>query len=87
MVAKTSSGSVNRTKSAIPANKNERPPITRIAIKTLPTYRWEPTEHCPFLESCDPIKKVREAVEDGNMVMFTRKIAPFYFELWARPRW
>ena len=87
MVSKTSSGSVNVAKSAVPSNQNERPPITRIAIKSLPTYQWEPTEHCPFRGSCDPLKKVREAVEDGSMVMFTRKIAPFYFELWARPRW
>ncbi len=87
MVSKTSSGSVNVAESAVPSNQNERPPITRIAIKSLPTYQWEPTEHCPFRGSCDPLKKVREAVEDGSMVMFTRKIAPFYFELWARPRW
>ena len=87
MVSKTSSGSVNVAESAVPSNQNERPPITRIAIKSLPTYQWEPTEHCPFRGSRDPLEKVREAVEDGSMVMFTRKIAPFYFELWARPRW
>ena len=87
MVSKTSSGSVNVAKSAVPSNQNDKPPITRIAIKSLPTYQWEPPEHCPFRGSRDPLEKVREAVEDGSMVMFTRKIAPFYFELWARPRW
>ena len=63
MVSKTSSGSVNVAESAVPSNQNERPPITRIAIKSLPTYQWEPTEHCPFRGSRDPLEKVREAVE------------------------
>ena len=48
MVSKTSSGSVNVAKSAVPSNQNDKPPITRIAIKALPTYQWEPTEHCRF---------------------------------------
>ena len=88
MVAiQTSARGIVSNKSKISANKNERPPLRRIAIKELPSYQWQITKYCPFRGKPDPLKLVRESVADGNMVMFTRKIAPFHFELWARARW
>ena len=77
----------NSNQSIVSENSNDAPPLRRIAVKTQPRYVWEPSEYCPFKGSTDPLAEVRKAVEDGSMVMFTRKIAPFHFELWARARW
>lgn len=84
----TAAKGINGNESIVPANSDVRPPLRRIAIKTKLKYVWEITEHCPSFEgSTDPLANIRQAVEDGSMVMFTRKIAPFHFELWARARW
>jgi hypothetical protein len=55
-----------------------------IAVKRLPRWQWEITEHCPFIDDPLPLKKVHEAVKRGQIITAHKRIAYGHYELWMR---
>ena len=41
----------------------------RVIARQLRPGCWEPTEDCPFADHHDPLRMVRQAVEDNLMIM------------------
>lgn len=45
------------------------------------SFRWVPMDDCPFYHSDVPLVRVRTEVKRGNLLMATRKIAAWHYEL------
>ncbi len=56
-------------------------PIAERRKKDDGSFWWVPLEDCPFRNFEAPLARVRTEVRRGNLLMATRKLAPWHYEL------
>ena len=56
-------------------------PIAEQRKDTDGSFRWVPLDDCPFFHADAPLARVRKEVKRGNLIMATRKVRNWHYEL------